>query len=173
MPNDERIFLGLGSNIDDRYQYLKRGIQLLKAHPHIWVLNKSHVYESAAMYNLNQEEFYNMVIEIDTNLIPIELLNEVKIMEDVVGRDLSKAKNMPRKLDIDILSIGNMQIESSVLNIPHSKIHERKFVLKPWRDIAPNHCLPGSSASITELLQKLDDPTPVRMVLILDKEESN
>ena len=75
MPEEERTFLGLGSNMGDRYQNLKDGIQLIENHPHIWTIEKSHVYQSSALYNYIQEDFYNMVIEIDTNLTPLDLLN--------------------------------------------------------------------------------------------------
>ena len=83
MSEDQHIFLGLGSNVGDRYQNLKIGIDMLNAHPHIWVTEKSHVYQSPAMYKIDQDEFYNMVIEIDTNLIPLDLLNEIKTIERV------------------------------------------------------------------------------------------
>ena len=115
MSEDQHIFLGLGSNVGDRYQNLKFGIDMLNAHPHIWVMEKSHVYQSPAMYNTDQDEFYNMVIEIDTNLIPVDLLNEIKTIEKKVGRKVEKKKNMPRILDIDILAIGSLQIHSGLL----------------------------------------------------------
>ena len=78
---------------------------------------------------------------------------------------------MPRILDIDILAIGDLQIHSGLLEIPHPGISERKFVLKPWRDIAPEFSLPDSSETISDLLDNTGDFTEVRMVLILDKED--
>ena len=78
MAEDLRIFLGIGSNIDDRYKNIMNGIRLLNEHPHIWVIEESYIYQSSAMYAPDQNDFYNMVIEIETNLIPIQLLNEVK-----------------------------------------------------------------------------------------------
>jgi len=81
MSEEQRIFLGLGSNMGNRYQNLKNGIIMLHEHPHIWVTDKSHVYQSPPMYRVDQNEFYNMVVEIDTNLIPVDLLNEIKNIE--------------------------------------------------------------------------------------------
>jgi 2-amino-4-hydroxy-6-hydroxymethyldihydropteridine diphosphokinase len=81
MSEDQRIFLGLGSNIGDRYQNLKNGIISLNDHPHIWVTDKSHVYQSPAMYNTELDDFYNMVIEIDTNLA--DDINKSVIREQV------------------------------------------------------------------------------------------
>ena len=172
MSEDQHIFLGLGSNVGDRYQNLKFGIDMLNAHPHIWVMKKSHVYQSPAMYNTDQDEFYNIVIEIDTNLVPMDLLNEIKTIEKKVGRKVENKKNMPRVLDIDILAIGSLQIYSGLLEIPHARISERKFVLKPWNDIAPEFYLPEHSDTIANMLVKTEDTSPVHMVLILDKEGS-
>ena len=173
MPDNSRIFLGLGSNMGDRYQNLKKGIHLLNNHPHIWVIDQSHVYQSAPLYHTDQQDFYNLVVEIDTNLIPLDLLNGIKKIEKKVGRDSMSKKNMPRILDIDILAIGDLQIHSELLEVPHPRISERKFVLKPWKDIAPNFKLPDSSLTITELLDTIDDDSQVRMVLIMDKDISN
>ncbi len=170
MPEETRIFLGIGSNMGDRYSYMKEAIHLLDEHPHIWVVDRSHVYQSSPMYHTDQNDYYNMVIEIDTNLTPIDLLNEVKTIEKKVGRKPSVEKNRPREIDIDILSFGNMEIHSHVLEIPHPGIPERKFVLKPWNDLAPHYTCPGFENSIESMLETLEDEAPVRMVLILDKE---
>ena len=171
MHDNSRIFLGLGSNMGARYQNLKKGIHLLNNHPHIWVINQSHVYQSAPLYHTDQEDFYNMVVETDTNLVPMDFLNEIKKIEKKVGRDSKSKKNMPRILDIDILAIGDLQIHSGLLEVPHLRISERKFVLKPWKDIAPNFRLPEGSATIADLLDNTKDDSQVRMVLILDKED--
>jgi len=170
MSDDHNIFLGLGSNVGNRYKNLIFGIDMLNAHPHIWVTEKSHVYESDAMYNIDQDKYFNMVISIDTNLTPVELLNAIKAIEKKAGRKVEKKKNMPRIIDIDILAIGNLQIHSGLLEIPHSGISERKFVLKPWNDIAPQFKVPGQNASVANILENTDDYSEVRMVLILDKE---
>ena len=170
MSEEQQIFLGLGSNIGDRYQNLKHGIHQLNSHPHIWVIEQSHIYQSPAMYKMNQDDYYNMVVRIDTNLVPLDLLNEIKIIEIKVGRIPEDKKNMPRILDIDILAIGNMQIQSPLLIIPHPGIPERKFVLKPWSDVASTFILPNSLKTVSDLLVNTTDASDVRMVLVLDKE---
>ena len=93
MAEDSRIFLGLGSNIEDRYNYLKTGIYLLNTHSHIWVIDHSPVYQSSPLYYADQEDFYNMVIEIETNLEPLQLLDEIKKIEHKAGRIDIKKKN--------------------------------------------------------------------------------
>ena len=173
LSEEQQIFLGLGSNMGDRYQYLKKGIHQLNDHPHIWVIDQSYIYQSPAMYKTDQDDFYNMVAEIDTNLIPIDLLTEVKKIEIKTGRIPQSKKNIHRILDIDILAIGDLTIQSASLEIPHPGISERKFVLKPWSDIAPKFTLPDSSQTVSELLENTADLSEVRMVLILDKEGKN
>ena len=87
MSNEQQIFLGIGSNIDDRYQNLKNGIILLNNHPHIWVTDQSHVYQSSPMYNIDQEIFYNM----DS----LRKLPEAKYaMDDLMDRTFKAEKNL-------------------------------------------------------------------------------
>ena len=170
MPDEQDIYLSLGSNIGDRYKNLKSGIQHLNDHPHIWVTDQSHVYVSQSMYNITQDDFYNMVIKIETNLIPLDLLKAVQSIELKVGRTKNSKKNMPRILDIDILVYGDLLIQSELLEIPHPGIPERKFVLKPWNDISPEFNVPNYTAKVTDLLENTNDNSDIRMVLILDKE---
>ena len=170
MPDEQHIYLGLGTNLDDRYQNLKKGINILNNHPHIWIIDQSHIYQSPPKYNIEQDDFYNMVIKIETNYNPLDLLNEIKKIELKLGRNVKSKKNMPRVLDIDILTFGDIEVHSSLLEIPHPGISERKFVLKPWNDIAPNYFVPNYSAIVSDLLKYTDDNSEVRMVLIFDKE---
>ena len=85
---------------------------------------------------------------------------------------LSKNKKyLPRILDIDILAFGELQVHTGLLEIPHPGISERKFVLKPWKDIAPDFSVPGFSATVSELLDNTVDPSDISMLLIFDKED--
>ena len=77
---------------------------------------------------------------------------------------------MPRTLDLDILAIGDLIICSKLLQIPHPKIAERKFVLKPWNDIAPDFLVPNADKLISELLDITEDISVTRMVLIVNKQ---
>ena len=168
MSEQNRTFLALGSNLDDRLLNLKNGIIMLNKHPHIWVLKTSYIYESEPMYNTNQNSFFNMVIEIDTNLIPQDLLAVIKKIEKLNGREHSVLKNMPRTLDIDIIAIGELKINNKALNIPHNKILERMFVLKPWADIAKTFKVIAYNLTVGELLEISPDSS--ELTLILDNE---
>ena len=162
-------FLGLGSNMGDKYANLMFALDELSKHPHIWIRKKSFIYESKPMYVHNQPNYYNMVIEIDTNFEPFELLDYIKKIEIKSGRTASKIKNMPRTLDIDILAIDDLLIRSDVLNIPHIYIKDRRFVLKPWLDIAPDYILSSEKKSIAYLLKHTSDTSKLNLILETEK----
>ena len=166
--DNEEIYIGLGSNIEDRYLNMEKGINLINSHPHIWVTKKSKVYQSPPLYNHNQNFFYNMVIMIETNLLPIDLLKFLQKIETKIGRKKTNKKNMPRELDLDLLAYGNIEINTKILTLPHPKIKERKFVLKPWNDIAPDFYLKKYSNNISNLLLLTSDHSKINMVLILE-----
>lgn len=170
MPDYQRIFLGLGSNMGKRLKNLKQGMCSIHNHPHIWVTQFSHVYQSKAMYQPDQDDFYNMVLEIDTNLSPLELLTEIKKIEQLHGRTENNGINMPRLLDVDILAFGDLEMKSQLLYIPHPRLYERNFVLKPWKDIAPEFVLPDSDKTIEYLYLNSIDDSKLKMILALDLE---
>ena len=108
------------------------------------------------MYNINQEYFLNMVILIKTSLNPKMLLQTTQNIENSLGRvKIDREKNQPREIDIDILTYNNKNIITNTLIIPHPKIEERAFVLKPWTDIDPNYKLSNKKISISDLLSKI------------------
>ena len=149
------IFLSLGSNIGDRLKNLKTAIELIKIEQGIEVITQSKVYETSPMEYKEQDFFLNQVIEIDSNIDALSLLELFKRIEFQIGRKKTKYKNMPRIIDIDILSYGDFIINNHNLFIPHPKIKFRKFILKPWTDIAPNYILPSSKNTIKDLLGEI------------------
>ena len=122
----------------------------------IIIKKTSPIYESEPMYYHDQNNFYNQVIEVDIQDTPMELLEKIKKIEVRIGRDLFAKKNTQRVIDIDILSINNLLFKNRFLTLPHPKIHERKFVLKPWIDIAPIYIIPKYELSVKELFLKLN-----------------
>ena len=117
----------------------KKGIKYLTEHPHIWIINKSYVYESHPMYYFEQKDYYNMVLEIDTNLEPLDLLGILKDIEKKCGRKNNNCKNMPRELDIDILAIDSLFIRSNILNIPHiasEHIVFKHYLVNPLKSLS-------------------------------------
>ena len=149
------IFLSLGSNIGDRLKNLNTAIELITIEKDIKIINTSKVYETSPMEYKEQDFFLNQVIQIDSNIDALSLLELFKKIEIQIGRKKTKYKNMPRVIDIDILSFGDLTMNTHKLFIPHPKIKFRKFILKPWTDIAPNYILPSSKSTIKELLDAI------------------
>ena len=150
------VFLSIGSNKGNRLDNIKKSIILINRNSEIQIIDKSKVYETQPMYNINQDYFLNMVILIKTSLNPKMLLQSTQYIENSLGRiNIDKERNQPREIDIDILTYSNKNIITNTLIIPHPKIEERAFVLKPWTDIDPDYILSNSKNTIKELLDKI------------------
>ena len=150
-------FLSLGSNMGDRINNINNAIKLIDKSSENSILLKSEIYKSKAMYNTKLEDFYNIVIKIKTALSPSDLLDYFKDIEQKMGRINSRHRYSNRPIDIDILSYGDKVINSKDLTIPHPRIEERKFVLKPWSDIDSSYILASSNKKILELLNETSD----------------
>jgi len=150
-------FLSLGSNMGERLNNINEAIRLIESSPDNLFLLKSEVYESKAMYNTELNDFYNVVIKIKTLLSPMDLLAFIKDIEKKMGRVKGIARYSNRPIDIDILSYGDNVINSKDLTIPHPKIKERKFVLKPWSDIDSSYILARGNKKILDLLDETSD----------------
>ena len=158
-----KSYLSLGSNIGDRESNIAQAITALGVYDSINNLESSSLYLTEPLYNLEQEYFINNVIGIETSLNPFALLDIVKKIETMLGRKIIKKKNMPRIIDIDILVHGDSIIETSELVIPHPFLSQRKFVLIPFDEIAPDYKIPLLNSSIHELLVNCKDESFVRL----------
>lgn len=151
----DRVFLGLGSNLGDRYDNLQQAIRLISSIPEINLVKSSSIYETKPFGYLEQPNFLNMVIEINTSLKADELLKTILNIEKDIGRIREKRWG-PRIIDIDILLYGNDSIDSEDLKVPHPYICERLFVLIPLKEIY-NGRIPNSSQSIEKMINDLDN----------------
>ena len=152
-----RVFLGLGSNIGNRQDYLTMAHNKLRAESEIQFIQSSPVFETSPWGVRDQPSFLNQVIEIETVLRPWELLLLTKRIERKAERQ-KQVRWGPRTLDIDILLYGNIRYADEVIRIPHPRLHERRFVLEPLASIAPDLWIPGQGATVKELLAKCQDP---------------
>jgi 2-amino-4-hydroxy-6-hydroxymethyldihydropteridine diphosphokinase len=126
-------YLGLGSNVGDR-----RG-NLMAAAEAVGARRMSSVYETAPQGEvLDQPDFLNAVVEVETELGPEELLERCKEIESEMGRRAGGIRHGPRPIDIDILLLGDSEYESDRLRIPHRDLETRRFVLEPLRELAPD-----------------------------------
>jgi len=161
------VYLGLGSNVGDREEYIEQAIFLLGKAPGIKVVARSQNYETEAEGVGDQPPFLNAVVEIETTVMPHKLLSAVQEIETTLGRE-REAEWGPRTIDLDILLYDDEIISDDKLQIPHPLLHERTFVLRPLAEIAPDAVHPILERSIRELYEekkleageKYDDELP-------------
>ena len=156
-----RYFLGLGSNLGDRELNLTLARTFLEKKD-VKILECSSIYETEPVDFLSQPWFLNQVIEVETEVPPDRLLGFIKDIEDKMGRKRSSSKG-PRLIDIDILLAGETVHRSPDLKIPHPRLHERKFVLMPLKEIAPEWVHPVCQKTIQVLAETNRDSSVVRM----------
>ena len=145
------IFLALGSNVGDRSGNIKKAINLLSGS--VGISRLAPVYESRAVGFKEQPDFLNTVIEGHTNLSPGDLLVFIEEVETNVGRKKS-AHWGPREIDVDILFYDDIVFKNEILEIPHSQIVKRDFVLAPMNDLEPNFIHPVLGKTINQLVQE-------------------
>lgn len=148
------VYLGLGSNMEDRQDNLNRALELLSQRLRMGQVSPT--YETEPVGNINQPRFLNLVCQVYTSLTPMGLLALAKGIELKLGRVPGKS-NAPRPIDIDILFYGSQVIETPELVIPHPRLTERAFVLIPLADIAPGLVHSVTSKTVKELLEGLKD----------------
>lgn len=155
-----KIYFSLGSNIGKRHDNLKKALKLIEECG-IKITKKSKVYQTKAVSNVKQRDFLNMCVEAKTRHSPEKVLRAIQIIEKQMGRKRNEKKRAgyekPRIIDIDILLFGVKIINKRNLKIPHPRMHEREFVLKPLNDIAPDALHPKTIKKISELLKNLSN----------------
>ncbi|MCI7676604.1 MAG: 2-amino-4-hydroxy-6-hydroxymethyldihydropteridine diphosphokinase [Streptococcus orisratti] len=148
-----RVYLSLGSNIGDRRDYLNRAITALSKLPKTQLIEVSSLYETPAWGLTDQDDFFNLCCELETQLKSQELLGHCQRIE----KELDRVRNQhwgPRTLDIDILLFGEEVIDTEVLKIPHPYMTQRAFVLVPLLELDPDLRVKGEKLS--EKLLQLD-----------------
>jgi len=129
-------YIGLGSNLGDRQQYIKAALRKMKSLTRTKVRKVSSIIESEPQGGPVQGPYLNAVVELETDLGPYQLLAELQSIESALGR-VRTTVNGPRTVDLDILTYGDVCMEEEALCIPHPRILEREFVIVPLKEIAP------------------------------------
>lgn len=146
-------YLGLGSNLGDRNANLTEAIRLL-AGDSVRVLRASSIWETEPRDVRDQPWFLNQVIEVESDLLPRQLFQRIQRIEREMGRQRRIPKG-PRLIDIDILLYGNAVVKTDDLEIPHPRMAERRFVLAPLAELAPDLRHPVSKRAVRELLAEV------------------
>jgi 2-amino-4-hydroxy-6-hydroxymethyldihydropteridine diphosphokinase len=150
-----RVYVGIGSNLDEPKSHVRLAFEDLGRIPDTSVVKRSSLYRSPPMGYADQPDFVNAVAEIQTGLPASRLLAELKEIEARHGRKRS-FRNAPRPLDLDILLYGELTMTLAHLTLPHPRMHERAFVLKPLMEISSEIIIPGVG-SVKDCLEKTAD----------------
>jgi 2-amino-4-hydroxy-6-hydroxymethyldihydropteridine diphosphokinase len=138
-------YLGLGSNVGDSAAHLRAAIELLAAHGvEIDAVSSAYVTEPVGEV-LDQPDFLNAAIRIRTDLEPEALLDVCKAVEAERGRALDAPRHSPRPLDVDLLLLGDLELETERLTLPHREVMTRRFVLAPLLELDPGLILPDGT----------------------------
>jgi 2-amino-4-hydroxy-6-hydroxymethyldihydropteridine diphosphokinase len=147
-----KAFVALGSNLQDPFLQVKNAFIALEKLPKTKLIKASSLYITAPIGYSNQSDFINAVAELNTQLAPEILLDELHGIENEAGRK-RPFPNAPRVLDCDLLLYDNITIHSAKLTLPHPRMFERAFVLLPLAEIAPDLLLPDGS-NVVKLAQQ-------------------
>lgn len=147
-------YIGIGANLGNREDNINKAIDYIRASDRFQIINVSSLYETMPWGNTNQPAFLNGAITVRTSAPPLELLHFCQSVENDLGRVRHEHWG-PRTIDLDLLYIDGIEINTSELMLPHPYMLERSFVLVPLMEIAPDLMVKG--ISISEHLSRLND----------------
>ncbi len=154
------VVIALGSNLGDRLAHLRQAREALRAVAVPESLVSSSIYQTEPVHCPDDSpDFYNAVFSFSFDGTAAELHTHTRAIEKALGRERSVI-NAPRTIDIDLLLFGGEMIHTPDLQIPHPRLHLRRFVLQPLTEILPDLVLPGLNLSVSQQLAALDSPEP-------------
>jgi 2-amino-4-hydroxy-6-hydroxymethyldihydropteridine diphosphokinase len=154
-------YIGLGSNVGGRAENIAKALELLEVHG-VTFEAVSSLYETEPVGEvLDQPDFLNAAARISTDLEPLELLDACKAVEAELGRDFGAVRHGPRPIDVDLLLLGDIELEHERLNLPHAEVTTRRFVLVPLLELDADLRLPDGRM-LVGLLGALGEGQEVR-----------
>jgi len=160
---NNKVYIGLGSNVGNKADNLARAIHLIQNIEDVHLIKMSSLYQTAPWGKTDQEDFINQVIEIETELLPLDLLHRLQDIEIKLGRHRD-VRWGPRSIDLDVLLYGRETIDLEELKVPHPYLLQRLFVLIPLQEIEPELEFPDGSKIMEVLNRVIDsaDPSDIR-----------
>ena len=149
-----RVFIGVGSNEGDRLQHISNAVKALGATAGVAVTQMATITETEPVGGPPQGAYLNTVVELETALDPTELLKTLKAIEQRLGRKPSAERWGPRPIDLDLLLYDDRVIHTPELTVPHPRLHERRFVLEPLAQLAPDIIHPVLKQPMKHLLAR-------------------
>ncbi len=160
-----RVFIGIGSNLGNRREHYQKALSYITALPKTRIVKTSSLYETEP-HGDAQNWYVNGVIEIETEFSPTQLLHRLQNIELEMGRKRTPdtKKWASRKIDLDLLLFDNQTVDSRTLKVPHPELHNRRFVLLPLSELAPQLTHPRLGVPIVELLASVKDDKKVLLL---------
>jgi 2-amino-4-hydroxy-6-hydroxymethyldihydropteridine diphosphokinase len=162
-----RAWIGLGSNQGDSAGLLEAALARLAAEPGLTLLRRSRLYRSPPWGFTEQPEFVNAVAEFESELQPGRLLERLQATERGLGREPAVRRWGPRRIDLDLLTCGELRMRSDDLVLPHPRMHQRAFVLVPLLELEPGFTIPGIGSAAACL--RAIEPQETAAVVLLDR----
>lgn len=144
----------LGSNLGERFDYLQGATNALRATPGLTVTAISSVYETTPVGLVDQPDFLNIIVLTESTLSSMVMLERAMAIEDAYAR-VRLVAGGPRTVDVDLIAVGDRQLNGETLTLPHPRAHERAFVLMPWHEVDPEAAIVGHGL-VAELLAGVD-----------------
>lgn len=159
------VFIELGGNMGNKLQLINSAKKLL-INLQCKISIQSSIYETPPWGFSATNNFYNQIVQIETEFTHYELINELQKIEKKLGRVRGDERYESRPMDMDIIFFNNLIINEQYLTIPHPRLHLRKFVLIPMNEIAPDFIHPVLNTSISELLAKCTDESECKKICL-------
>ncbi len=160
-----KALLLLGSNLGNRIHYLDKALDILNKNKETNIKNKSSFFESKAVGYDSSNSYFNIAVEIETSLSPQSLLSLCLETETTLSRTRSLTERYTdRTIDIDIILIDNLIINDANLIVPHPRMQERLFCLKPLEELASSWLVPTLKKTVKELLLEIENTSEVTKV---------